>query len=261
MAAPRLSIVIPAYNEAESIESVVREALDTIGRTLDRFEIVVIDDGSADDTAGALASLADEDARVRVIRHPNRAGKSAALRTGMLASRSLWAATMDGDGQDDPRSILDMIEAIDLDTVGEVGVVAGNRKNRTDGGSRKIASRVANTLRRTLLNDDCPDTACGLKLIPRDLFLALPFFDALHRYLPALSGHLGYETVNVPVKNRPRAAGQSKYTNFGRAVAGLFDLMGVIWIMRRTHVPARDYVLGAGTAPEPGSARTEDTVS
>lgn len=253
MAAPRLSIVIPAYNEAESVESVVREALDVISTRLDLFEIVVVDDGSADDTAGALKTLSEQDRRVRVIRHPNRSGKSAGLRTGMLAARAMWVATMDGDGQDDPRSILDMIEAIDLDTIGEIGVVAGNRKNRTDGGSRKFASRIANTMRRSLLNDDCPDTACGLKVIPRDLFLALPFFDALHRYLPALTGHLGYETVNVPVVNRPRAAGQSKYTNFGRAVAGLFDLMGVIWIMRRTHVPAKDFVLGAGTSPAPGS--------
>lgn len=244
MAAPRLSIVIPAYNEAHSIESVAREALEVISAGVESFEIIVIDDGSADDTAGALKALCEADPRLRVFRHPNRSGKSAALRTGMLATRAIWAATMDGDGQDDPRSILDMIEEIDLDRVGEVGVVAGNRKNRTDGGSRKIASRIANTLRRTLLNDDCPDTACGLKVIPRDLFLALPFFDALHRYLPALTGHLGYQTINVPVKNRPRAAGQSKYTNIGRAVAGFFDLLGVIWLMRRTHVPARKMVLG-----------------
>lgn len=254
MTAPRLSIVIPAYNEAESIETVVREALEVFAGGLDSFEIIVIDDGSADDTAGALAALAQADPRVRVIRHPNRSGKSAALRTGVLAAKAVWVATMDGDGQDDPRSVLDMVQVVDLGTVGEIGVVAGNRKNRTDGGSRKIASRIANTLRRTLLNDDCPDTACGLKLIPRDLFLALPFFDALHRYLPALSGHLGYETVNVPVVNRPRAGGSSKYTNIGRAVAGFFDLMGVIWIMRRTHVPSKELVLGASLR-EPGETR------
>jgi dolichol-phosphate mannosyltransferase len=255
MTAPQLSIVIPAFNEAETIETVVREALDVVGERLAAFEIIVVDDGSADDTAGALGALAAADSRVRVVRHPNRSGKSAALRTGMLCARAMWCATMDGDGQDDPRSMLDMIDTIDLTAIGTVGVVAANRKNRTDGGSRKTASRIANGLRRSLLNDDCPDTACGLKLIPRDLFLVLPFFDALHRYLPALSGHLGYETVNVPVRNRPRAAGQSKYTNFGRAVAGFFDLMGVIWIMRRTHVPAPDFVLGAGTSPPPGTQR------
>lgn len=158
----------------------------------------------------------------------------------MLQARSYWVATMDADGQDDPAAILDMAAAIDLATTGETGLVAGCRTNRTDGGSRKIASRFANGLRRSLLNDSCPDTGCGLKLIQRDVFLAMPFFDALHRYLPAMTGHLGWKTVNVPVVNRPRTAGQSKYTNIGRAFAGFFDLMGVVWLMRRTTVPDRD---------------------
>jgi dolichol-phosphate mannosyltransferase len=237
MAAPEITIVIPAYNEAEAIVSVVNEAREVFDQAFTSFEIVVIDDGSADDTAGALGPLAAEDARIRVIRHPNRSGKSAALRTGMLQARAIWVATMDGDGQDDPRSVVDMAKAVDLSTVGEVGLVAGNRTNRTDGANRKFASRFANGLRRSLLNDDCPDTACGLKLIVRDVFLAMPFFDALHRYLPALTRHLGYEIVNVPVVNRARAAGASKYTNLGRAAAGVFDLLGVIWLMRRTHTP------------------------
>lgn len=243
MTRPRISVVIPAFNEAESIDSVVREALGVFETAFDRFEIVVVDDGSADNTAGALASLAAADPRLIVIRHPARSGKSAALRTGMMAARALWVATMDGDGQDDPRSVVDMSRAVDLDTVSETGLVAGCRANRTDGANRKLASRFANGLRRSLLNDDCPDTACGLKLIVRDLFLALPFFDALHRYLPALTRHLGFGIVCVTVVNRPRAAGSSKYTNLGRAAAGLFDLLGVIWLMRRTHVPSRDMVL------------------
>jgi dolichol-phosphate mannosyltransferase len=237
MAAPSLSVVIPAYEEAESIADVVSEALSVFEAAFESFEIIVVDDGSADDTAGALAELASKDERVKVVRHPQRAGKSAALRTGMIEARAIWAATMDGDGQDDPRSIVDMARAVDLSTVGEAGVVAGCRTNRTDGANRKLASRLANGLRRSLLNDDCPDTACGLKLIVRDLFLAMPFFDALHRYLPAWTRHLGYGVICVDVVNRPRSAGASKYTNVGRAVAGLFDLMGVIWLMRRTHVP------------------------
>lgn len=249
---PGLTIVIPAYNEAGSINEVVREALDVFQEGLPSFHIVVIDDGSADNTALALAELSQSEPRLTVIRHPNRSGKSAAVRTGILAAKTLWVATMDGDGQDDPRSILDMVKAIDLSRVDKVGVVAANRTNRTDGDSRKFASRFANGLRQWALNDDCPDTACGLKIIPRDLFLVLPFFDALHRYLPALTGHLGYETVNVPVVNRPRSSGVSKYSNIGRALAGLFDLLGVVWIMRRTHVPSPDFVLGAGTSPRPG---------
>jgi dolichol-phosphate mannosyltransferase len=243
MRAPSISIVVPAYNEAQSIEGVVREAIEVFEAAFDSFEIIVIDDGSADDTAGALNAMSQSDRRVRVIRHPSRSGKSAALRTGMMAGRALWAATMDGDGQDDPRSVVDMAAAIDLTVVGDVGLVAGCRTNRTDGANRKFASRFANGLRRSLLNDDCPDTACGLKLIVRDLFLALPFFDALHRYLPALSRHMGFSIVCVSVVNRARSAGASKYTNLGRAAAGLFDLLGVIWLMRRTHNPSRELIL------------------
>jgi len=239
MTTPELTVVIPAFNEAESIQDVVREALEVIGAHYDRLEIIVIDDGSDDDTAGALADLAIADPRLVVIRHEARAGKSAALRTGMLNARSIWTATMDGDGQDDPRYVVEMAGRIDLGAVDAVGVIAGVRANRTDGASRKFASRFANGLRRTLLNDDCPDTACGLKLIARDVFLALPFFDALHRYIPAFAGHLGFETLNHEVVNRPRSAGASKYSNLGRAVAGLFDLMGVVWLMRRTHSPGR----------------------
>lgn len=247
MAMPRLSIVIPAFEEAESIAAVVSEAIEVFDGALESFEIIVVDDGSADNTAGALTALAEGEPRLRVIRHPSRAGKSAALRTGMIQARAIWVATMDGDGQDDPRSILDMTGAVDLTTVGDVGIVAGCRKNRTDGANRKLASRLANSLRRTLLNDDCPDTACGLKLVVRDVFLAMAFFDALHRYMPAMTRHLGYEVACVDVVNRPRAAGASKYTNFGRAIAGFFDLLGVIWLMRRTHTPGRELLLRPDT--------------
>ena len=241
---PRLTVLIPALNEAQSIDSVVREARDVITAAIPDTEFLVIDDGSTDGTAEALSGLMAQESRIRLIRHPKRSGKSAALRTGMIAARSIWVATMDGDGQDDPRSILDMVAEIDLDVAGERALVAGWRQNRTDGNSRKFASRFANGLRSSLLNDSCPDTACGLKLVVRDLFLAMPFFDALHRYIPAFSVHLGFSYVSVPVVNRARAAGESKYTNIGRAAAGLFDLMGVVWLMRRTHVPAPELLLG-----------------
>lgn len=248
---PRLTVLIPALNEADSIDAVVREARDVITAAIPETDFIVIDDGSTDGTAQALSALLAEEPRIRLIRHPRRSGKSAALRTGMIAARSLWVATMDGDGQDDPRSILDMAGEIDLDAVGERALVAGWRANRTDGNSRKFASHLANGLRRNLLNDDCPDTACGLKLVVRDLFLAMPFFDALHRYIPAFTRHLGFGYVSVKVVNRPRAAGESKYTNLGRAFAGLFDLMGVIWLMRRTHTPGPQLLLGRTTREGP----------
>jgi len=213
---------------------------------MEDLAFIIVDDGSTDGTAQALAGLVAEDSRISVISHPVRCGKSAGLRTGMIAARSLWIATMDGDGQDDPRAFLDMLPLVDLDMVGECALIAGCRSNRTDGNSRKYASRFANFLRSNLLNDSCPDTGCGLKLIVRDLFLAMPYFDALHRYVPAFTGHLGFKYVNVPVVNRARVGGQSKYTNIGRAAAGLFDLMGVVWLMRRTHVPAPQLLLGRG---------------
>lgn len=236
-----LSVVIPAYNEAALIEQVMREAHNIIGGVAP-LEIIVVDDGSDDGLAAVAEKTAAALGHTRVVRHPNRAGKSAALRTGMLAARGRWVVTMDGDGQNDPAYIAEMIKEIDLAKVERVGLVCGNRKSRHDGRSRKWASRFANRLRRTLLNDDCPDTACGLKLISRDVFLALPFFDALHRYLPALVNHLGYDVVNVPVNDRPRDAGQSKYSNVGRATAGFFDLMGVIWLTRRTHIPSAAFI-------------------
>ncbi|MEM9809623.1 MAG: glycosyltransferase family 2 protein [Pseudomonadota bacterium] len=241
MADAALSIIIPVYNEADNVASVIAEVLEKTEDVAAR--ILVVDDGSDDGTADRIDGGALPSARVQVIRHPNRSGKSAALRTGALAAQTLWIGTMDGDGQDDPGDLVEMASHIDLGTVRDVGLVAGVRQNRTDGNSRKLASRFANGLRSRLLNDDCPDTACGLKVVPRDLFLAMPYFDALHRYLPALSQHLGYQVHYVPVTNRPRQAGVSKYSNFGRAIAGLFDLMGVVWLMRRTHVPSPQLLL------------------
>lgn len=219
MSQSMLSVIIPAFNEAALIDKVMREAHEIIGAELP-MEIIVVDDGSDDGLAAVAEKTAEALGDCRVIRHPNRAGKSSALRTGALAARGRWIVTMDADGQNDPLYVVAMVKEIDLAKIERVGLVAGNRKSRHDGQSRKLASRFANGLRRTLLNDHCPDTACGLKLIARDLFLALPFFDAMHRYLPALVNHLGYEVVNVPVNDRPRDAGQSKYSNIGRATAG-----------------------------------------
>ena len=246
MSTPALSIVIPVFNEAENVGAVIAEALEKTEHV--GAQIISVDDGSEDGTAEAVKRASEGSSRVRYIHHPKRSGKSAALRTGFLAAQAVWVGTMDGDGQDDPDDVLAMTREIDLSKVGAVGLVGGVRKQRTDGASRKTASRLANGLRKRLLNDDCPDTACGLKLVPRDVFLALPFFDALHRYLPALVQHLGFEARYVPVENRPRAHGVSKYSNIGRAAAGLFDLMGVLWLMRRTHSPAPELLLRSETA-------------
>lgn len=234
---PPLTIIIPIYNERENIGAVIDEVIEKV-TPHHSLDLIIIDDGSDDQVAPLLAEKSTRYKELRWQKHPNRSGKSAALRTGMLMAKNLWVGTMDGDGQDDPVNLLNMAKKVDLTKIEKTALVAGNRTSRTDGNNRKWASGLANGLRKSLLNDNCPDTACGLKLVSRDLFLAMPFFDALHRYLPAFTSHLGFETINVPVTNRPRQSGQSKYSNLGRAIAGLFDLMGVVWLMRRTHVPA-----------------------
>lgn len=236
-----LTVVIPVFNERENIGPVIKEVLEAIAN--EPAELLIVDDGSEDGTAEVVEDLVPDHPKLRFVKHPNRAGKSAALRTGALNARGIWMATMDGDGQDDPQDMLALTREVDLSTIGAVGVVGGVRKQRTDGANRKWASRIANNLRRSLLKDDCPDTACGLKLMPVDVFLALPFFDAVHRYFPALIQHFGFEARYVPVDNRPRAHGASKYSNLGRAAAGVFDLMGVMWLMRRTHYPAKELLL------------------
>ena len=247
MPRPILSVVVPVYNEAGNIEAVVREAHSKLSSAGD-FEIIFVNDGSSDETGSLLERLARGAQALRTVSHSRRSGKSAALRTGFMVARARWVATMDGDGQNDPDDIVAMAKAIDLTKVGEVGLVAGIRKTRNDGASRKTASKLANNLRRALLHDDCPDTACGLKLIPRDLFLAFPFFDSLHRYLPAFARHYGFQTRYVMVNDRPRTSGASKYSNIGRAFAGIWDLLGVMWLMRRTSLPPEQRLLSIESA-------------
>jgi dolichol-phosphate mannosyltransferase len=232
---PALSVVVPVCDEAGAIAHLLDEVLATVGAAY-AVDLVVVDDGSRDGTDRVVAELAVRDDRVRLIRHARRSGKSAALRTGALAARSLWMATIDGDGENDPADLVAMASTVDVSTVGTVGLVAGIRRRRTAGARRLIASRIGNGVRRWALRDDCPDTACGLKVLPRALFLAFPFFDSLHRFLPALTRRYGFETVHVSVDDRPRMSGQSKYTNIGRALVGIVDLLGVVWLLRRTTV-------------------------
>ena len=246
-ALPALSVIVPVCDEAGAIASLLQEILDKVGAAY-RVEVVVVDDGSRDGTDEIVADLAGKDPRITLIRHAARSGKSAALRTGAMASTSLWMATIDGDGENDPADVVAMAAQINPTKVGRVGLVAGIRRRRTAGVRRLIASRIGNGVRRFLLRDDCPDTACGLKVLPRPLFLAFPYFDSVHRYLPALTKRYGYDTVHVSVDDRPRMAGQSKYTNIGRALVGIVDLLGVVWLLRRTSVGANP-VAEADRAP------------
>jgi dolichol-phosphate mannosyltransferase len=198
--------------------------------------LIYVDDGSTDSTAERLNALRGADRPIRVLRHDRRCGKTAALITGVAAARAPWIVTMDGDGQDDANDVPRLLEAAWAG--GEpFPLVAGIRTERRDSWSRRFATRFANGLRQALLHDNCPDTACGLKAFRREAFLRLPAFEGMHRFLPALFQTYGYPLVCRPVTNRPRLSGQSKYTNFGRAVVGLSDMLGVIWLQRRTRLP------------------------
>ncbi len=235
--APRASVVIAVLDEADNVSAVVAETLAAL-QPASPFEIVFVDDGSTDATPDILAGLAAADPRVRLVRHDRRCGKSQAVRTGVLAARAPWIATMDGDGQNDPADVTSMLQAA-WSAPGPAPLVAGVRVRRNDPRSRLVATRIANGFRQAVLHDRCPDTGCGLKVFRREDFLQLPVFEGMHRFLPALFACYGHPLINREVGHRARMAGRSKYTNWGRALVGIVDLVGVIWLTRRTQAPHR----------------------
>ncbi len=232
---PRGSVVIAVLNEEANIAAVSAELAAAFGAGGD-FEVVFVDDGSTDGTAAAIAREQAKNPSIRLLRHDRRCGKTAALFTGIRAARGAWVATMDGDGQNDPADLVRMFE-LAFAAVGPAPLVAGIRTRRDDPLSRLIATRIANRFRRSVLADACPDTGCGMKAFRRDDFLRLPAFEGLHRFLPALFQLYGHPLVCCPVGHRARLAGRSKYTNLGRALVGLADLAGVVWLRARTTLP------------------------
>lgn len=230
----QLSIVIPVFNEQDNIGPLLQEVAQTLQDTV-AFEILCVDDHSEDRTLSTLRQLQQSLPMLRVLQHQQRAGQSTAVRNGVKAARGSWIVTLDGDGQNDPADIPQLLQARDAaDT--KVKLIAGWRVQRRDSASKRWASRWANRIRRALLQDDTPDTGCGIKLFEREAFLDLPYFDHMHRYLPALIQRAGWRTISVPVSHRPRATGQSKYNNLSRALAGIIDLCGVVWLRRRTRL-------------------------
>jgi dolichol-phosphate mannosyltransferase len=231
----RISVVIPALNEEGNIGSLIEETFAKVPESA-LGEVVAVDDGSDDGTGDEIKALLGKYPKLRYLRHGQSAGQSAALRTGVLPSRFPIIATMDGDGQNDPTDIMRLFERLGEESREPV-MAAGIRIGRKGSGSRKAASRFANYIRDKLLADGCPDTGCGIKLYRRDAFLALPFFTSMHRYLPALFLTYGHEIAYEAVNDRPRVRGASKYTNLGRTLIGLYDLVGVSWLRRRTQFP------------------------
>jgi glycosyltransferase involved in cell wall biosynthesis len=230
-----VSIVVPVFNEEGAAPDLAREiAAAFAGRP---FEILFVDDASADGTVAALAALRPEIPELRLLRHRSNAGQSRAVRSGVLAARGEIVVTLDGDGQNDPADAPRLVER--LIAGGEsLGLVGGRRAKRRDSAAKRIASRLGNGIRRRLLDDRADDTGCGLKAIRRPVFLRLPYFDHIHRYLPALVLREGFEVAFEDVNHRPRTTGASKYNNLGRLWVSLSDLQGVMWLRRRARNPA-----------------------
>lgn len=245
---PRLSVVLAVFNEQDNVLPVLKELRAALAGT--DGEIVVVDDGSQDGTIERVHQAMAEDPGLRVVRLGRRCGKSAALLAGVRRAAASLIVTMDGDGQNDPADIVALVEAARAGG-SRLGLVAGQRRQRRDVLARRLASRLANGLRQALLRDGCRDTACGLKAIRRDVFLELPAFDGMHRFLPALCRIRGYEVAYVTVGDRPRLSGRSKYGNLSRALVGFPDLLGVAWLRWRTTVPP------AVTTEPPGWGRSD----
>jgi dolichol-phosphate mannosyltransferase len=236
MTTPRLSVVVPVFNEQDNVAPLVGEIVAALrGNPLldGDFEIVYVDDDSKDGTLAALQQLKTQVPELRVIHHVTQSGQSTAVRNGVKAARGEWIATLDGDGQNDPADIPKLL-AERARSPSNVKLFAGWRTQRKDTGSKRWASKWANAIRSRMLHDATPDTGCGIKLFEREAFLELPYFNHMHRYLPALMQRAGWKTVSVPVNHRARSTGVSKYTNLNRALVGVADLRGVAWLIRRS---------------------------
>jgi dolichol-phosphate mannosyltransferase len=227
---PEISVVVPVRNESGNIAPLVAEIEAALGSRL--FEIVYVNDGSKDSTEAELLALMAERLWLRQVRHEQSCGQSAAVRTGVSMARAPIVVTLDGDGQNDPAFIHALVGALEQGGPRR-GLVAGQRVGRKASGFKKLQSRIANAVRAAVLKDGTRDTGCGLKAFRRDLFMALPYFDGLHRFLPALARREGYEVGYVDVVDRERRHGTSNYGMWDRLWIGILDLAGVWWLIRR----------------------------
>jgi len=231
---PEISVVVPVFNEQDNIAPLVHEVVAAL-RGLLPFEIVYVDDCSKDNSREVLKQLRLVIPELRVFGHTRQSGQSTAIRNGVKQARAEWIATLDGDGQNDPADIPKLLAARGKADA-SVKLFAGWRVDRKDSGSKRWASKAANAIRSRLLRDETPDTGCGIKLFERELFLDLPYFDHMHRYLPALVKRAGFQSLSVPVNHRERSTGVSKYNNLGRAWVGIADLRGVSWLIKRSRI-------------------------
>jgi dolichol-phosphate mannosyltransferase len=228
---PTLSVVVPVRNEEGNVAPLLADIAAACA-SLGDIEVIYVNDGSSDGTAAALAALAVEHRYLRVVTHAKSCGQSAAVRTGVSHARAAVVVTLDGDGQNDPAFIPAMVDK--LEKSGSLtGLVQGQRVGRKDTGFKKFQSRIANGVRGWVLQDSTRDTGCGLKCFRREAYLALPYFDALHRFMPALMKREGFLVAHVDVRDRVRLSGVSNYGFFDRLWVGIVDLAGVRWLIRR----------------------------
>jgi dolichol-phosphate mannosyltransferase len=231
---PDVSVVVPVFDEEGAAPALAREIAAAFkGRS---FEVLFVDDASRDGTRAALKALAGEIPQLRVLAHRRNSGQSRSIRSGILAARAPIIVTLDGDGQNDPADGPALVDALAAGPP-ELALVGGERVKRQDSFAKRVASRIGNGVRKRLLKDTANDTGCGLKAFRREAFLRLPYFDHIHRYLPALMQREGYAIAFKPVHHRHRQTGVSKYTNLGRLWASLSDLYGVIWLQSRARNP------------------------
>lgn len=231
---PIISVVVPAYDEAENVGPLAAEIDAAIGDM--PYEMIFIDDASKDNTCAVLQTLKAEYPALRVLAHRSNAGQSRGIRTGVMAARGAIIATLDSDGQNDPADIPKLYKQLTrADAPHALSMVGGRRAKRQDSYAKKMASHIGNGVRRKLLKDQASDTGCGLKLFTKEAFLRLPYFDHMHRYIPALMLRESYEIEFCDVNHRPREFGTSKYTNFGRLRVSIADLRGVMWLNRRAN--------------------------
>jgi dolichol-phosphate mannosyltransferase len=236
--APEISVVIPARDEVNAIENLIHEVAAALHDK--RFEVIVVDDGSTDGTTALLRDLSAKNKWLSMLRNETSTGQSSAIRKGIRNSTGALIVTLDGDGQNPPDQIPAILAPFEEQNVAWLGLVQGQRQARKDTYAKLQASKFANMIRSALLQDGVRDSGCGLKAFRREAYFELPFFDHIHRFMPAMMLREGWGVKTVPVSHRERDGGASKYNNLGRALVGVPDLLGAAWLIRRSGPPRHD---------------------